>query len=221
MKTTLWTAVVAGVIVAQSAPASAQNAVGRPAAAPAAAGGNIAVLDLSYVFQNHLRFKQMKEDLRIRVEQAEAALKQTRDDLKKLQDQLGEYQTGSADYKRLEQEIAQRSAQLQADVQIRKKEFLEQEARIYYNVYQEILDEVAYFSKNRFDLVLRFNGEPLDRNNLNPQHVLQNLNRAVVYYNPAIDITPHILKALNSRVDTPAGAANSNLRPSVPLPPRR
>ena len=104
----------------------------------------------------------------------------------------------------MEEELAKKAAELNLRVSIQKKDFLEQEAKIYYNVYQEVIDCVKYHcDTNGVSLVLRFNGDPIDRND--PQEVLKELNKSVLYYNRAIDITPIILEKLNSYQPKPGG----------------
>ena len=54
---------------------------------------------------------------------------------------------------------------------MQKNEFLQREAMIYHNVYQEILQATDYFCKhNGIDMVMRFSGDPVDVQN--PDSVL-------------------------------------------------
>ena len=74
---------------------------------------------------------------------------------------------------------------------------MEREAKIYYTVYQEVNDEVKYYSdRNGITMVLRFNGDPVDVNNR--ESVMREINKPIVYQN-GVDITPKILEALNKR----------------------
>lgn len=187
----------------QAAPAGARAPAARPATRVAPAGGGVAILDLSYIFKEHGRFKAMTAEMRGTVQTAEKALKDEREALIQLNKSLNgedqQYKRGTPEYKQLEAEVAQRQADLQAKVALKKKEFLEREAKIYYNVYREIMDEVkAYSDRNGISLVMRFNGDPVDPTE--PQTIIKELNKSVVYYNEAIDITPIILTAINKRV---------------------
>lgn len=56
--------------------------------------------------------------------------------------------------------------------------------------------KATYAEKHGIELVLRFNGEPIERNNL--QTVMQQLNRQVVFNNKGIDITDEILRQVNA-----------------------
>lgn len=180
-------------------PVRSANLPNRPQspapAAPANSGSRIAVIDISYVFKNHNRFKQSMEDMKTDVEAFEAHLKQSGAQMQKLQTQLREYAPGTPDYKRVQEQIAQFQARVQADTQLKRTEFLQREAKIYYNVYKEIVDEVNYFAQSHgIELVVRFNSEPIDPENR--KSVLEGVNRTVVFQRH-LNITFNILERLN------------------------
>ena len=113
---------------------------------------------------------------------------------------------GSLEYKQKEEELARMQSDLQVQVGLKRKEFLEQEARVYFHVYRDIEQVVAQFAQRyRIDLVLRFNGDPMKEDDR--ASVLQGVNRAIVYQNGR-DITQSILAELN-RIYPPAPAATS------------
>ena len=102
-------------------------------------------------------------------------------------------------------------------VQLQKNEFLQREAKIYHNVYQEIWQATDYFCKqNRIDMVLRFNGEAVDVNR--PDSVLTYINKPVVWYDRGLDITDQILQELNRTAINPGPANRTGpMRPGVPF----
>lgn len=190
----------------------------QPAAAQAQSGGKVAIIDLTYVFKHHARFESLTTAMRRDVEAAEAQLKTERDALTKLVEQLDDYRKGTPEYKNLEEDLAKRQADLQLQVSMQKRNFLEQEARIYYDVYQEIMRHVqSYCESTGTVLVLRFAGDPIDPND--PQQILKELNKSVLYYQPAIDITPIILDQVN-RQGPAAAQANPVGRPTHGVIPR-
>ena len=68
---------------------------------------------------------------------------------------------------------------------------------IYYNVYNEVLNEVALFAEQHgIGLVLRFNSEPIDANDR--ASVLEGVNRHIVFQKNS-NITPNIIDRLNRR----------------------
>jgi Skp family chaperone for outer membrane proteins len=177
---------------------------------PPLPGTSIALVDMNAVFNNHLRFKAAMEDLKNDIKTYEATLTQRQRDAAQISEQLGGYQTGTPEYKQLEGQLAQASADLQVDVALKRKEFLEREAKVYYYAYMEVVDQVTAFSqRNGIALVLSYNGEQI-----NPQDrgsVLQGVNRAVIYQK-SLDITSNVLDMLNR------GAAPNTVgaRPAIP-----
>jgi Skp family chaperone for outer membrane proteins len=191
-----WATVVAIGIGVPLSPSRA--AAQRPEAVP-----QVAILDLAYIYANHVRFKAINEDMRREVEAAENDLKASREELQKMVEKLDDYRRNSPEYRELEEEITKRQAQLGADVNLRKKNFAEQEARNYYTVYQEVTEAIKRFCDERgIVLVLRFNGDPIDSEN--PQEIVKALNNTVLHYHKDIDITPHILAMVNRKGGTPS-----------------
>ena len=189
----------------------------QPVAPQAGGGANIALLDVSYIFKNHPRFKQMMDEMKSDVEGAETSVNKERDTIRKLVEQLDSYHKGSPDYNAMEKEIAQREADLTVKVQLQRKQFLAQEAKIYFTVYKEIEQEVDYYCSNKgIDMVLRFNGDPVDVDK--PDSVLSFINEPVVYYDKGRDITPIILDSLIKRSGAPAaGGIRTGARPVAPF----
>jgi Skp family chaperone for outer membrane proteins len=179
-----------------------------PAPQASAPVPRIGVIDINHIFKNHERFKQMIEDMKKDVEAFEAQLNQRGKELQKMREQLDEHRPGSETYKRIEEQMAGFQARVQADTQLKRKEFLEREAKVYYDVYEEIVNEVTLFSQqNRLDLVVRFNSETIDPQNR--KSVLEGVNRAVVFHN-RLNITYPILDRLN-RGTAPQAQPQNNL----------
>jgi Skp family chaperone for outer membrane proteins len=180
---------------------------------PTKPGGlNVALLDVTYIFNNHVRFKRMKEEMTADVERAQQQMTKDRDELKKLAEKLQEFNKGTQNYQQLEEELAKRQADLQVRVQLQKNQFVQQEATIYHNVYQEILQATEYYCKqNNIDMVIKFNGDPVDANN--PQSIQNELFKPIVWYQKSLDITPAISQELNRSAAAPQAAQ----RPGVPF----
>lgn len=185
----------------------------RTAMRPAGRGvPPIALLDVSYIFKNHTRFKAMMNDMKTDVGCAEAQVKAERQAVQKLAERLGEFRKGTPDYKALAEEITKRQANISVKIRLQKDEFLQQEAKIYHNVYQEILQEVDYYAAaNGITLVLRFNGEPADVTV--PETIIRDINKQVIWYTKDRDVTPMILDRLNQRGFRPAPASPGGTTP--------
>jgi Skp family chaperone for outer membrane proteins len=197
--------------------AVAQNpSGGRP---PQAAGGSrLALLDVSRIFKAHTRFKLQMEEMKRDVQAAENKVRAERDEINKMGTEiLPTFQKGTQQYQEMEEQLANRQAKLAVDVQRQKNDFLQREAMIYNNVYQEIWQETDYFCRaNGIDMVFRFNGEPVDVQR--PDSVLTYINKPVVWYDPGLDITEAIMRGVNRPAAVPNGADHRN-GPTQPINP--
>jgi Skp family chaperone for outer membrane proteins len=167
----------------------------------------MAVVDISYIFKNHLRFKNAMEAMKGEMQGIETELKADREKIAALENQRGTLQAGSADYKKIDEEVARQMAEFNLKMGRLRKDFLEREAKVYYQTYLEVVDAIKYYAQRQnIGLVLRFNGDPIDPNRR--EDVLREINKPVVVQDQ-IDITGDILVLLNR--DQPQQAP-----PSVP-----
>jgi Skp family chaperone for outer membrane proteins len=202
------------IVSSGAVPAQQQGPVRQPREAGQAGPrsvprGPVAVVDISLIFKNHQGFKQSMDGLKAKVDAAESGLRARHEALAKERDKLAQYKTGSPNYKALEQQIADGAAKIQVDMQLQKKEFLEEEARVYFDTYRQIQEVIAdYANKNNIGLVLRFSRDPIEREDR--QSVLAGVNRAIVYES-GLDITNDILSNLDRAAPR---MSNSNARPA-------
>jgi len=180
--------------------------------------GGVALIDLGYILKNHAGFQQKSEEFRQQWEGRENDIKAKQESIRKLAAQLNEFNKGSAQYRQLEEEIAKRQADFSVEVNLTKKKFAEAEAKLFYDAYQQIYGEVRlHCEQNNVVMVIKFNGDRPDANN--PEEIGSEMfNKQVLYYNPAVDITPAILDRLKGQVGRPAPAPTAQ-RPG--LPPRQ
>src|SRR5262249_46144425 len=126
-------------------------------------------------------------------------------------EKLPTFNPSSPEYKAKEEALARTQSELQIKMGLKRKEFLEKEAQVYYETYREIEREVADFAyKQGIHLVLRFNRDemkPDDRNS-----VLAGVNRAVIFQQNR-DITELILQKLN--VAAPAAPPAGSIVPGT------
>lgn len=202
-----------------------QGAAGMPSgAAPAhhpahaVGGGAVAIIDLPYILKHHGGFNQRLEELRRDAENVENDFKAKRDAIQKMMVQADDLNRGSPDFKKMEEDITKRQANLQVEINIAKKKFQEAEAKIYYEVYQQILGEVKYYAEaNHIGLVLKFNGDEANKDN--PEEIMREMQKMVLYNSASIDITPVILEKMKVQPPRAGGANPAANRPGVP--PRR
>jgi Skp family chaperone for outer membrane proteins len=194
---------------------------------PNPAGANaskysVAVVDISYIFKKHERFKATMDQMKKEMESIENDLKADREKIAQQEQQRNQYNVGSAEYKKMDEDIARQMAEFNLKMGKIRKEFLEREAKVYYQTYLEVVDAVKYYAKRQnIGLVLRFNGEPVDPNRRDD--VLREINKPVVVEDN-IDITPDVLALINrdqSGGGPAAGQATPQAqRPGSQLPPR-
>jgi Skp family chaperone for outer membrane proteins len=179
---------------AQTKPPAGGAARPRPAA-PVAPGGAVAVVDISYIFKNHAGFKAEMDKMKVEVQQYEEQLRARHQALATERERLTQFRPGTPDYEKLERSLADSAAQLQIDTQLKKKEFIQRESKVYYVVYQQVLEAIRDFAEQKgIDLVLRYNGDQIDPDDR--ASVLQGVNRDLVYHRN-LDITREILDRVN------------------------
>ena len=190
-----------------------------------AAKFNVAVVDISYIFKNHQRFKSTMESMKKEMEGIETDLKADREKIATLEQERNTFGAGTAEYKQRDEEVARQMANFNLKMGKLRKDFLEREAKVYYQTYLEVVDAVKYYAKRQsIGLVLRFNGEPVDPNRRDD--VLREINKPVVVQDQ-IDITPDILALINRDTGTPStpaapgvtGAASGGVVPRTASPP--
>jgi len=185
---------------------------------PRPAPGSIALVDIGKVFKQHARFNQAMAAMKAKVQQAESQLQKDMEALKQWVEEMKKFKKGSTEYNEWERRITERRSEINVQMQLTRKEFLQEEARIYHQIYREIEYHVGQWAaQNGVSIVLRFNSDQPDASN--PEDVLQFINKPVVWHSPAVDITNQIINTLNAR----SGGAyqRADRRPAVPYPPQR
>lgn len=183
---------------------------------------SVALVDVGYIFKKHPRFEQRMNQLKADVEQAETLIQKDRLAIRNLQVELQGYNKGSANYKGLAEEITKRNGEVMLKVQLQKDEFMQREAKIHHDVYQEILQQVDYYARTQgISMVLRFNGDPVDLTK--PDSVAAFMSRPVVWYAKDRDITGWVLQALMGPQRSAAPGTNpattqNPVRPGVSFP---
>ena len=152
------------------------------------------------------------EKMKKEVETYEQHLRTQQQQLLKEKERLNDYRPGTTEYEQLERSLADRSAKLQVDMQMKRKEFLEREAYVYYRVYENVAAAIQQFAEqNSIELVLRYSGEQMDP--ANRQSVLQGVNRPIVYHRD-LDITREVLDRLNRAPRVTQGGASGGTAPA-------
>jgi Skp family chaperone for outer membrane proteins len=155
----------------------------------------VAVVDISYIFKHHARFRAAMDGMKQEMDAIEAQLKAKRDQITKIEEERNKFNPGSTEYKQLDNSLAEQMAGFNVEMTRLRKEFLDKEAKEYYKTYLDVVDAVQRYAGDRgIGLVIRFNGEPVDPNRR--EDVLREINKPVVFQN-RVDITPDVLNDLN------------------------
>ncbi|MEX0689061.1 MAG: OmpH family outer membrane protein [Pirellulales bacterium] len=194
------------VLVALTASAAQAQAPGQPAVRPvmpvtptasATPASHVAVIDVGYIFKNHTSFKVAMDRMKDEVLAAENSLKAERDRINGLMEQIKGFNVGTPEYRKLEGEVAKAQGDFNVTAQLQKKDFMDREAQVYLQVYSQVERAVAQFAReNGIAVVHRFDGDPVDNSDRN--RILGNITKPIVYHDPQVDITPDILRMLNS-----------------------
>lgn len=190
-----------------AAPISSATAQSRNAAGANASSFGIAVVDVSWIFKNYAKFTEQMKSMKKEMETAEANLKADRDRIQQLEEERNSFDPGSDDFKRRDEQLARQKADFNIKAGKIRRDFLESEAKVYYQTYLEVNNIVKYYAQqNKIGLVLKFNGDQIDPNKR--EDILRAINQPIVHQN-SIDITPDVLALLNQS----SGAASSTARP--------
>jgi len=168
--------------------------------APFAAGANaekhgVAVVDVSYIFKEHKRFRATMESMKTEMAGIEAELKADRDRIAAAEQERNRLNVGTAEHKKMDEDVARMTAEFQLKMTRLRKDFLEREAKVYYQTYLEVAEAVSFYAKrHNIGLVIKFNGETVDPNKR--EEVLREINKPVIFQDN-VDITPDVLTLLN------------------------
>jgi Skp family chaperone for outer membrane proteins len=166
------------------------------ASAQASGGVNVALVDISAIFKDHAGFKAKTEALKEEVKTFETTVNDRRKGLSKDNEKLGTFNPGTPQHAALEKELANKLADLQVESDLKRKDVLEREAKIYYDTYTDVQNAVQGFARQHsIGLVLRYDSEKIDM--ADRASVLRGVNRPIVFQD-RIDITAEILRMVNA-----------------------
>jgi Skp family chaperone for outer membrane proteins len=194
---------------AQEGTRPAASTVPKTAAAPPS-GTNVAVIDIAYIFKNHVSFNAQMKQLETEAQEFQGWMQEKEKSLQAMKEQLKDFKVGTPDFQKHEEKLANEGTQYQLEVRRRQQEVFQKEAGIYYDSYAELEKTVATFAQqNKIGIVLKFNRDPIKRDDRNS--VMQGLARPVVYHY-GLDISNLILTAVNKGQKMPAAPQTAEKR---------
>lgn len=164
----------------------------------------VAVVDMGKIFREHIAFKGQITALQKEVESFKLTIQADRVKIQTESEALAAIPKSSPNFRTKEAEIAKMAADMQLGHNMKNRDFMEKEAKVYYQTYVQVLTTVQDFCRrNNVSLVVRFTGDQIDPNNR--ASVLAGVNNVVVFQNRK-DITGEIIKIINGG----ASVANQN-----------
>lgn len=173
------------------------TAVTATAQETAASGHRIAVVDVAFIFKNHPEIKKQVAAVQKDLENYDTQLKAKRDELKQAAAQLQTLDPSSADYATKAERVASMESKLRINMDTKRRQLQDAEAKIYYENYKVIAAGVAYFADTyNINLVLRYNSDEMDAKK--GESVIRSVMKNIVYHDPGVDMTKGIMQYLDS-----------------------
>lgn len=162
---------------------------------PKSVAGEIAVVDMSKIFNAHKGLLARMEEVNRDGQRAKEEAKAIYDAARQLQDELKVHKPGSAEHNRIQKEIVEKGQEMKKLQEETQKRLSQEQAHVYLTTYQSVTEEVQRIAEARgFKLVLNFSSEAVDAKDLNK--TMQILSRQVLYQS-GLDITDDVLQAVN------------------------
>ena len=178
------------VIFATAVPATAANSGENSNAAQ-----RVALVDVARIFKAHARFNQSLDGMKKDAEMFQTMMRSEQEKLAAEAEILKQIDPNTAEFRAKETEIGKQLAALQVTQSQKGRAIAEKEARLYFDTYVEVTQEIANFAdRNGIKLVLRYNSEPIDA--ANRQSVIEGVNREIVFQTGR-DITDQIIATIN------------------------
>ena len=181
-------------------------------------GSGIALVDVNYIFKKHVRLQAQLTELQAEAERVQKDFEAKLQALQEEGKQLNDLKPGTPQYQTLEERLVNQQAMYKSQIALKRKEFVQKEAKLYFNAYREICEEVSYYCEHRgIILVLNFNHDNIHEESADD--IARGISNKVVYHTKELDITPYILPRFIQQQQAPAD--NRNLMgPATGFPPR-
>lgn len=206
MRTTRKTAIVFGLLAASVlAPESA------PAQEGSAAPHKVAVVDVARILKDHPGIKAQVQKVENDLKAYDEHLTAKREELKQAVELLKTFNVDSPEYRAQEEKIARSESTLRLEMNRKRKDLVDAEAKIYYDNYKLISETVRQIAEyNHIDLVLRFNGEEMDLDK--QESVIRGVMKNIVYRSDRLDMTDAVINVLNQKMGVAAAPAAQTRR---------
>ena len=171
-------------------------------------GQNVYLLDVGKIFKNHARFNAEMDRMKKEVELFRKQVQRDQTSIQQQAEKLKTMNPETREYKTFQTQLAKASAEIQVEHQLKNKEFMEREAKLYLETYVDVSNRVAAFcDANKIQMILRYNSE--DSKSTDRQSVMQKVNNSIVYQSGR-NVTDYIIQ----QVAAPTNKARSAQQPA-------
>lgn len=155
----------------------------------------VAVVDMAKVLNGYKQLNERKEEQQKLFQKAEESARARVEEGKQLEAELKAAKPGSAEHKRLFEELQGKTRDFQQFRQQQQQALMDAQAKMLLWAYERVVEQVQqYADAHQIKLVMQVNPIPVEGRP--PQEIVAGINRQVIYQN-ALDITDEILQALN------------------------
>lgn len=190
----VWHCGVVGVLVA-----------GVAAASDAADSPNVAVINLSVVFDQYRLTKDLEAKFTTRQRQMESEAQRQRDEIEVKRQALASFKPGTDDYNARRDEVTKMVIEYQIRTEVQKEQLRESHKQWLLKIYQDVRGAVAAVAKeDGVDLVLTYEevtADAPDSKALRQQLLLEK----VFYFGEKLDLTEKVISRVNADYAGPEG----------------
>lgn len=195
-----------------AAGAAGSGAAPAPVAMPPASIGTI---DVERVFREYDKVKVAGENLNAEVGIRFADLTKLANEGKQKQEELSHMAPGRPDAKKLEEQIVQLQADIQAKKQMYEREFTQKETETMTQIYNEVTTMARGVANQRgMTFIVKYSDAKVEATE--PNSAMAAMSRTIVYADPATDITNKVIEFLNYKYKAAGGKAPQPLKAAAP-----
>lgn len=167
---------------------------------------SVAIVDVGEIFKAIPTFNQELDQLKVEAEQFKANATQLQQQMLLRSEQLQKsFKPGTESFKSAETELAQELAAMEVDQRDSMRKLMQREAQLHFQTYQQVKQVIDdYCAARSIRLILRHAKTSIDEGN--PNSVMQEVNKNIVYHASGLDITNAIIRQMSNTASLPGNA---------------
>ncbi|NOZ21587.1 MAG: OmpH family outer membrane protein [Planctomycetes bacterium] len=158
----------------------------------------IGVVNVTKVYDNYKKKRDMENDLRAQREQKSRVIHEKEKEIKRLTDEIKLLELGSDARKKREADLEKRQVDLQSFTRVTVGNMATRTREIMQRLYTEVVEAVQkYGRQNGFDLIIKWENVEVESKTMD--ELLYKINqRTVLFASDHVDITDEVISALNA-----------------------